>query len=133
MFGSEAILAPSWGRGFSQAAERKPAWNFGLGLSCAAADLLHRLADDLPSGPRSEPREEGQAEQCGAVPALSVRSAKRAEPVDSTGRMEQKSRGFSRFGEVAKWLGNGLQNRYTRVRIPSSPPDVARFCLVRGG
>ena len=27
------------------------------------------------------------------------------------------------FGEVAKWLGNGLQNRYTRVRIPSSPPN----------
>jgi hypothetical protein len=26
-------------------------------------------------------------------------------------------------GEVAKWLGNGLQNRYTRVRIPSSPPS----------
>ena len=28
-------------------------------------------------------------------------------------------------GEVAKWLGNGLQNRYTRVRIPSSPPQCA--------
>lgn len=28
-------------------------------------------------------------------------------------------------GEVAKWLGNGLQNRYTRVRIPSSPPQRA--------
>jgi hypothetical protein len=27
-------------------------------------------------------------------------------------------------GEVAKRLGNGLQNRYTRVRIPSSPPQV---------
>jgi hypothetical protein len=25
-------------------------------------------------------------------------------------------------GEVAKWLGNGLQNRYTPVRIRSSPP-----------
>src|ERR1700691_2036477 len=30
--------------------------------------------------------------------------------------------GFRASGEVAKWLGNGLQNRYTRVRIPSSPP-----------
>ncbi len=29
-------------------------------------------------------------------------------------------------GEVAKRLGNGLQNRHTRVRIPSSPPGFAR-------
>jgi hypothetical protein len=26
------------------------------------------------------------------------------------------------LGEVAKWLGNGLQNRHTPVRIRSSPP-----------
>ncbi len=26
-------------------------------------------------------------------------------------------------GEVAKWSGIGLQNRYTPVRIRSSPPD----------
>ena len=37
-------------------------------------------------------------------------------------RWSKKPARFRRFGEVAKWLGNGLQNRYTRVRIPSSPP-----------
>jgi hypothetical protein len=25
------------------------------------------------------------------------------------------------FGAVAKWLGNGLQNRHTWVQIPSAP------------
>ncbi len=35
-----------------------------------------------------------------------------------------QNRAHEKFrGEVAKWLGNGLQNRYTRVRIPSSPPQ----------
>ncbi len=34
----------------------------------------------------------------------------------------QESEPVAHDGEVAKWLGNGLQNRYTRVRIPSSPP-----------
>jgi hypothetical protein len=39
---------------------------------------------------------------------------------------------FRYFGEVAKWLGNGLQNRYTRVRIPSSPPhSFSRAALGR--
>jgi hypothetical protein len=28
------------------------------------------------------------------------------------------------FGEVAKWLGSGLQNRHTPVRIRSSPPEL---------
>gem|GEM_PF-4389719 len=38
------------------------------------------------------------------------------------------------FGEVAKWLGNGLQNRPTPVRIRSSPhiePSV--FCKEDAG
>ena len=26
------------------------------------------------------------------------------------------------FGKVAEWLRTGLQNRFTRVRIPSLPP-----------
>ena len=43
--------------------------------------------------------------------------------------MRQKPRASIRFGEVAKWLGNGLQNRYTRVRIPSSPPAQRRRLL----
>ena len=60
----------------------------------------------------------GSRVRCSSLPR------RRTEAVDSTDRMEQKSGGFSCFGEVAKWLGNGLQNRYTRVRIPSSPPDV---------
>lgn len=32
------------------------------------------------------------------------------------------SKPVSSSGEVAKWLGNGLQNRHTPVRIRSSPP-----------
>jgi hypothetical protein len=34
-----------------------------------------------------------------------------------------KVRPLSKHGEVAKRLGNGLQNRYTPVRIRSSPPN----------
>jgi len=32
----------------------------------------------------------------------------------------------SRIGVVAKWPGNGLQNRHTWVRIPSTPREMAR-------
>ena len=34
------------------------------------------------------------------------------------------------FGAVAKWLGNGLQNRPTPVRIRSAPPIEQRVCLL---
>ncbi len=34
----------------------------------------------------------------------------------------RKNESFRGPGEVAKWLGNGLQNRHTPVRIRSSPP-----------
>jgi hypothetical protein len=33
---------------------------------------------------------------------------------------------LEKSGVVAKWLGNGLQNRHTWVRIPSTPPNDAR-------
>src|SRR5690606_15392420 len=36
------------------------------------------------------------------------------------------------FGEVAKRLGNGLQNRHTWVRIPSSPQICPTFCPISG-
>ncbi len=32
-----------------------------------------------------------------------------------------EARGLAVVGVVAKWLGNGLQNRHTWVRIPSTP------------
>src|SRR5215469_14606937 len=34
-------------------------------------------------------------------------------------------------GAVAKWLGNGLQNRHTWVQIPSAPPRQ-RGCRSQG-
>ncbi len=44
------------------------------------------------------------------------------EPLTNGPGWRRKPVRFRYCGEVAKWLGNGLQNRYTRVRIPSSPP-----------
>ncbi len=34
----------------------------------------------------------------------------------------EKMKASRSFGAVAKWLGNGLQNRHTSVRIRSAPP-----------
>ena len=61
-------------------------------------------------GPRSGPRIESQV----------VRGLRSPGP-----EVEASNENHTRNGEVAKRLGNGLQNRHTRVRIPSSPRIAA--------
>ena len=160
MFWSEAILAPSWGRGCSQFWKRKPAWIFRLCaprvtslIRCTGLALFpamfarsqrneskittrERCARDVgrmtmlgPREPRSirarrpSPRFRLRLQRDDAAPHRApIETAVAAECVDIAAGMGQGAVVSSVSGEVAKWLGNGLQNRYTRVRIPSSPP-----------
>jgi tRNA1(Val) A37 N6-methylase TrmN6 len=71
-----------------------------------------------------------------APPGLTPRGQKdRTTREDDLRTRPRSLKRSSRFaGGVAKWLGNGLQNHHTWVRIPSSPPVVPTFslcCLVR--
>src|SRR5215831_224956 len=49
-----------------------------------------------------------------------IRLDRSARPGQGSGL--RRARETTEFGVVAKWLGNGLQNRHTWVRIPSTPP-----------
>jgi hypothetical protein len=96
-----------------------------------------RLVDTGPSPSRSGPRTctpklrrpshrfDGRR-GCGMFGGpRSLRTRLTNRPRQSGGprsKVEVNDKNHSRNGEVAKRLGNGLQNRHTRVRIPSSPP-----------
>ena len=58
-----------------------------------------------------------------AVEFAATVACPRARTVAASGLLDARQ-GRQGLGEVAKWLGNGLQNRYTWVRIPSSPPSA---------
>src|SRR5690606_39611576 len=53
------------------------------------------------------------------------RLASRAFPTRRSSDLHGVARSRSLHGAVAKWLGNGLQNHHTWVRIPSAPPGKA--------
>lgn len=113
--GQEAVAE----RGGDEARERrKPSRR--KRASCSSLRVRSMAAKVAPAGPRPA-----------RLPTAGARAWGRAfgKSVDRRPGMGENAPSFRcprPRGEVAKWLGNGLQNRYTRVRIPSSPPHSAR-------
>jgi hypothetical protein len=88
----------------------------------SARGALARLGPGRGGGPEGEAlTERSSAAKCSGPPSgLSSRVELRLR--GRSGRREAVAPG----GVVAKWLGNGLQNRHTWVRIPSTPRRFPR-------